>query len=48
MMTPLVDEYLALRRAAGFQLRAHEFHLHNFVKFATGRGEAFVRAAVRP
>jgi len=44
MMTPLVDEYLALRRSAGFRLRAHEFHLRNFVRFATERGEAFVRA----
>lgn len=44
MMTPLVDEYLALRRSAGFRLQAHEFHLRNFVKFATERAEAFVRA----
>jgi integrase len=44
MMTPLLNDYLALRRAAGFQLRIHEVHLHNFVKFATERGEAFVRA----
>ncbi len=44
MMTPLVDDYLALRRAAGFQLRVQEVHLRNFVKFAAERGEAFVRA----
>ena len=44
MMTPLLDEYLALRRAAGFQLRVQEAHLRNFVKFASERGEAFVRA----
>lgn len=44
MMTPLLDEYLALRRTAGFQLRVQEVHLRNFVKFATERGEAFVRA----
>jgi integrase/recombinase XerD len=43
MMTPLLDEYLALRRAVGFQLRVQEVHLRNFVKFATERGEAFVR-----
>ncbi len=43
MMTPLVDAYLALRRTAGFQLQAHEYHLRNFVKFATERGETFVR-----
>lgn len=44
MMTPLLDEYLTLRRAAGFQLRVQEAHLRNFVKFASERGEAFVRA----
>lgn len=44
MMTPLLDDYLTLRRAAGFQLQIHEVHLRNFVKFATERGEAFVRA----
>ena len=43
MMTPLLDDYMALRRAAGFQLRVQEVHLRNFVKFATERGEAFVR-----
>lgn len=43
MLTPLLDEYLTLRRAAGFQLRVQEVHLRNFVKFATERGEAFVR-----
>jgi hypothetical protein len=43
MMTPLLDEYLALRRTVGFQLRVQEVHLRNFVKFATERGEAFVR-----
>jgi integrase/recombinase XerD len=43
MMTPLLDEYLTLRRAAGFQLRVQEVHLRNFVKFATKRGEVFVR-----
>lgn len=43
MMMPLIGEYLALRRTAGFQLRAHEVHLRNFAKFATERGEAFVR-----
>jgi integrase/recombinase XerD len=43
MMTPLLDDYMALRRAAGFQLRVQEVHLRNFVKFATERGDAFVR-----
>jgi integrase/recombinase XerD len=43
MMTPLLDEYLTLRRASGFQLRVQEVHLRNFVKFAAERGEVFVR-----
>lgn len=43
MMTPLLDDYMTLRRAAGFQLRVQEVHLRNFVKFAADRGEAFVR-----
>jgi integrase/recombinase XerD len=43
MMTRLLDDYLALRRAAGFQLRVQEGLLRNFAKFATQRGEAFVR-----
>jgi integrase/recombinase XerD len=43
MMTPLLEDYLALRRAAGFQLRVQEVHLRNFVKFVAGRGESFVR-----
>lgn len=43
MLTPLVDDYLALRHAAGFQLRVQEVHLRNFVKFATERADAFVR-----
>lgn len=43
MMTPLLDDYLALRRAAGFQLRVQEVHLRNFVKFAAEHREAFVR-----
>jgi integrase/recombinase XerD len=42
-MTPLLEDYLALRRAAGFQLRVQEVHLRNFVKFAAARGEPFVR-----
>jgi integrase/recombinase XerD len=43
MMTPLLDDYMTLRRAAGFELRVQEVHLRNFVKFAAERGEAFVR-----
>jgi integrase/recombinase XerD len=43
MMTSLLDNYLALRRATGFHLRVPEVHLRNFVKFAAERREAFVR-----
>jgi integrase/recombinase XerD len=43
MMTPLLDNYMTLRRAAGFQLRVQEVLLRNFVKFAAERGEALVR-----
>ena len=43
MITPLLDNYLALRRAAGFQLRVQEVHLRNFVKFAADRGDTLLR-----
>ncbi len=43
MMTPLLDNYLALRRATGFQLRVQEVHLRNYVKFATDRGDTLLR-----
>ncbi len=43
MMTQLLDRYMALRHAAGFQLRVQEVHLRNFVKFAAERDEDFVR-----
>jgi hypothetical protein len=29
MMTPLLDDYMTLRRAAGFELRVQEVHLRN-------------------
>lgn len=44
MLTPLIDDYLALRRAAGFQLRVQEVHLRNYARFAAERGESHVRA----
>lgn len=43
MLTPLIDDYLALRRAAGFQLRVQECHLRNFARFAAERRETHVR-----
>ncbi len=44
MLTLVIDDYLALRRAAGFQLRVQEVHLRNFARFAAERGETHVRA----
>jgi len=42
-MMSLVDSYLALRRAAGFKLKATEYRLRSFVRFAAGRGETHIR-----
>lgn len=39
----LVDEYLAVRRAAGFKLMAAEHRLRRFVRFAESRGDGHVR-----
>jgi len=44
MLTPSIDAYLAMRRAAGFQLRVVEALLRNYACFAGERGEAHVRA----
>jgi len=44
MLTPTIDSYLAIRRAAGFQLRAAEGLLRNYARFAATRGETHVRA----
>ena len=43
MMTSLLNDYLALRREAGFQLRVQESLLRNFVKFSAVCGDRFVR-----
>ena len=43
MLSQAVDSYLALRRAAGFQLRVQEALLRSFVRFASERGEEHVR-----
>jgi integrase/recombinase XerD len=49
MLMRLIDDYLALRRAAGFQLRVQEVHLRNYARFAAERDETHVRteSAVR-
>lgn len=44
MLMAAVDTYLAVRRAAGFQLRSAEAYLRSFAGFATERGEAYVMA----
>lgn len=42
MLMRAVDTYLAVRRAAGFELRAVETYLRSFARFATERGDIHV------
>jgi integrase/recombinase XerD len=42
-MMPAVDDYLALRRAAGFRLSNAEYLLGSFARFAAARNETHVR-----
>ena len=44
MLSTLVDAYLELRRATGFQMKVQAYLLHSFVAFAAARGETHVRA----
>ncbi len=44
MLTQAVDNYLAVRRAAGFKLKTSERYLRYFVRFANARGDTHVRA----
>ncbi len=44
MLMHAIDTYLALRRVAGFRLRATEQYLRYFVRFASARGETHVRS----
>jgi integrase/recombinase XerD len=44
MLAQAVDDYLAVRRAAGFKLKTAELYLRYFVRFADARGETHVRA----
>ena len=39
MLTQAVNDYLAVRRAAGFTLKTTERYLRYFVRFAEVRGE---------
>ncbi|MCP4207793.1 MAG: tyrosine-type recombinase/integrase [Shimia sp.] len=41
-MMKKVDDYLALRRAAGYVLEVPEYHLRNFARFATQREETLI------
>ena len=42
-MMELVDSYLALRRAVGFELKMAEYMLRSFARYASERGESYVR-----
>lgn len=44
MLTPAIDAYLAIRRAAGFQLNVAEALLRNYARFAGERGDTYVRS----
>jgi integrase len=44
MLMPAIDNYLAIRRAAGFRLRVTEGLLRAYARFAAARGETHVRA----
>lgn len=44
MLIPAIESYLAIRRAAGFQLRVAEVLLRSYARFATERGECHVCA----
>ena len=43
MLTRALDGYLAVRRAAGFELTVDEGLLRNFTRFATARSDTHVR-----
>jgi integrase/recombinase XerD len=45
MLNQAVDDYLAVRRAAGFKLKTTEQYLRYFVRFADARGETYLRAS---
>jgi len=42
MLMKAVESYLALRRAAGYELKNQEYQLKSFARFAVERGETFV------
>ncbi len=46
MLMRAVDSYLQVRRALGFRLRADEYLLRSFARFASARNDTHVRASV--
>lgn len=44
MMTQVLDSYLAVRRAAGFQLKKVERYLRSFVRFSSNQSKAHICA----
>jgi len=44
MLENAIDEYLAMRHAAGYELEVPEYLLRSFARFAFGRGETHVYA----
>lgn len=43
MLTQAMNDYLAVRRAAGFKLRSTQNYLRSFVRFATVEGDCHIR-----
>lgn len=44
MLMQTIERYLGIRRVAGFRLRVAEGFLRSYARFASERGEAYVRA----
>jgi len=45
MLTPAVESYIEIRRAAGFKLRTPAWLLRDFARFASEQGDAHVRTS---
>lgn len=45
MLKQSIDAYLSLRRALGFRMATEEYLLHDFARWASDRGDVYVRAA---
>ena len=44
MLQRAVNTYLAVRRAASFELKTAEYYLRDFTRFAVARGDTYVVA----